>query len=77
LHTGSIPVVAFRNYGECMKWLPIGLRSWWRRVTTLEPIPDDQPSGHGLVPDHRPEPGQGPAEDAIRDLPPGAAGSGL
>jgi hypothetical protein len=54
-------------------WLRTHLRAWWRRATTLESLPDDRthPS------DDRRQSGEGPVDDLLRNLPPGAGGSGI
>jgi hypothetical protein len=82
LHTGSIPVVAFvlrgfGGYAGCMNRLGAHLRSWWRRINTLEPVPDHTRTGHGLMPDDHTQSADGPVADLLRDLPPGAGGSGV
>jgi hypothetical protein len=54
------------------------LRTWWRRINALEPVPDDhKQTGHGLVPDDHKQSDDGPVADLLRDLPPGAGGSGI
>jgi hypothetical protein len=56
-----------------MTWLRTRLRSWWRRINTLEPVPDDhKPTGHGLVPDDHCN-GAERAADVLRDLRPAPA----
>jgi hypothetical protein len=61
-----------------MNWLRTHLRAWWRRITTLEPLPDDhkQP-GDGLARDDHERRGEGPVDDLLRNLPPSAGGSGI
>jgi hypothetical protein len=46
-------------------------------MTSLESLPDDQHSGHGLVADDHEPSGERPVSDFLRDLPPGAGGSGI
>jgi hypothetical protein len=61
-----------------MTWLGARLRSWWRRINALEPVPDDhKQTGHGLVPDEHKQSDDGPVADLLRDLPSGAGGSGI
>jgi hypothetical protein len=61
-----------------MTWLRSRLRSWWRRINTLEAVPEDHKQiGYGLVPDDDEQSADGPVADLLRDLPPGAGGSGI
>jgi hypothetical protein len=61
-----------------MTQLGARLRSWWRRIGALEPLPDDhRQAGHGIVPEDQKQSADGPVADVLRDLPPGAGGSGI
>jgi hypothetical protein len=54
------------------------LTSWWRRMNSLEAIPKDaKHSGHGIVPDPPDGAVDGSASDLLKNLPPGAGGSGI
>ena len=61
-----------------MTQLGARLRSWWRRISALESLPeDDRQAGHGIVPYDHKQSADGPVADVLRDLPPGAGGSGI
>jgi len=40
-------------------------------------VPDHTRTGHGLMPDDHTQSADGPVADLLRDLPPGAGGSGV
>lgn len=46
-------------------------------MNSLESIPEDQHVGYGLVPDDHQPTDEGPTGDFLRDLTPGAGGSGI